>query len=287
MASDVLFVMSSIFNQIDEDFHDETSSSSSSEEDCYQENDDMPTLCAILMVHETRGEISVLEKLSDYVERVVLGYSKTTFKQHFRVFPETFQLVLMLVKPILNGINACGRKQISAEKQLLITLWFMATPDSYRSICVKFGVGKATAWRAVKRVTYALHCLAPRFLKWPRGEEATRVIEEFQRAKNFPGVIGAIDGSFIKIRAPKKDAASYICRKSFHAIHLQAVCDARSLFTHCYTGHILILLEMQLIHFIHMLWYNLEITDILLQGKRISITVYRLLAWPLKKLLGF
>ncbi|XP_018407443.1 PREDICTED: putative nuclease HARBI1 [Cyphomyrmex costatus] len=114
----------------------------------------------------------------------------------------------------------------------------MATPDSYRSLCVKFGVGKATALRAVRRVTYALHCLAPRFIKWPRGEEATRVIEEFKRAKNFPGVIGAVDGSFIQIRAPKKDAASYICRKNYHAIHLQAVCDARSLFTHCYAGHV-------------------------------------------------
>ncbi|KAL6421666.1 hypothetical protein ACFW04_014481 [Cataglyphis niger] len=69
-------------------------------------------------------------------------------------------------------------------------------------------------------VTYAVHCLATRFIKWPRGE-ATRVIEEFQRAKNFPGVIGAVDGSFIQLRAPQKDAASYICRKKYPAIHLQ------------------------------------------------------------------
>lgn len=42
----------------------------------------------------------------------------------------------------------------------------------------------------------------------------------------------------IKIRAPTKDAASYICRKQFHAIHLQAVCDAKSVFTNCYAGHV-------------------------------------------------
>ncbi|KMQ91631.1 nuclease harbi1 [Lasius niger] len=79
---------------------------------------------------------------------------------------------------------------------------------------------------------------APRFIKWPRREEATRVIKEFQRAKGFPGVIGAANGSFIQIRAHKKDAASYICRKKYPAIHLQAVCDARSLFTYCYAGHV-------------------------------------------------
>jgi len=104
-------------------------------------------------------------------------------------------------------------------------------------VCVKFGVGKATALRAVRRVTYTLYCLAPHFIKWPRGEETTRVIEEFQRTKGFPGVIGAVDGSFIQIRAPKKDTASYICRKNYPAIHLQAVCDARSLFTHCFVGY--------------------------------------------------
>lgn len=150
---------------------------------------------------------------------------------------ETFEMVLRLLRPALNATNACGRKQISPEKQLLITLWFMATPDSYRSVCVKFGIGKATALRTVRRVTYALHCLAPRFIKWPRREEANHVIEEFQRTKGFPGVIGALDGSLIEIRAPKKDAVSYICRKNYPAIHLQAVCDAQSLFTHCYAGH--------------------------------------------------
>lgn len=104
-------------------------------------------------------------------------------------------------------------------------------------MCVKFGVGKATALCAVRRVTYALHCLAPRFIKWPRGEKAIHVIETFQKAKGFPGVIGAVDGSLIQIRASKEDAASYICKKNYPPIHLQAVCNAESVFTHCYAGH--------------------------------------------------
>jgi len=90
---------------------------------------------------------------------------------------------------------------------------------------------------ALWRVTYTLYCLAPHFIKWPRGKETIRVIEEFWKMKGFPGVIGAVDGSFIQIRAPKKDTASYICRKNYPAIQLQAVCDARSLFTHCFAGY--------------------------------------------------
>lgn len=107
-----------------------------------------------------------------------------------------------------------------------------------RSIHVQFGVGKATAFRAVRRITYALHCLAPRFIQWPKGETVRCTINEFSKIKNFPNVIGALDGSHIKIRAPKEDAASYICRKQFHAIHLQAVCNKKCVFTHCYAGHV-------------------------------------------------
>lgn len=99
-------------------------------------------------------------------------------------------------------------------------------------------MGKATAFRAVRRVTYALHCFAPRFIQWPKNEVLHRTIEDFSKARGFPNVIGALDGSYIKIRAPKVDAASYICRKQFHAIHLQAVCNAKGVFTHCYAGHV-------------------------------------------------
>ncbi|XP_011871036.1 PREDICTED: putative nuclease HARBI1 [Vollenhovia emeryi] len=170
------------------------------------------------------------------------------------MFLATFEIILTLIGPALNATGTeIGRKSISAEKQLLIALWFMATPDSYtyrllqffifyfvvycRSICVKFGVGKATAFRSVRRVTYALHCIAPRFIQWPV-EVADNVIDQFARVSGFPGVIGAIDGTHIKIRAPPMDSASYINRKGFPSINLQVICDSRGLFTHCYAGEV-------------------------------------------------
>lgn len=106
----------------------------------------------------------------------------------------------------------------------------------YRSVATKFGVGMATAFRALRRVTYALHCISPRFIKWPKDQDAVNIMERFQRSSGFPSVIGAIDGTHIKIRAPVKDPNSYINRKGFHSINVQVVCDSRGLFTHCYAG---------------------------------------------------
>ncbi|XP_066585421.1 putative nuclease HARBI1 [Prorops nasuta] len=147
-------------------------------------------------------------------------------------------MLLSIIGPSLTKTSTIGgKKPIDAKKQLLIALWFMASPDSYRSVSVKFGVGRATAFRAIRRVSYALHCLAPRFIKWPK-ENAIDVVNGFYNISNFPNVIGAIDGSHIRIRAPQQDTASYINRKGFASIILQVVCDSKGMFTHCYAGQV-------------------------------------------------
>ncbi|XP_039304836.1 uncharacterized protein LOC120356781 isoform X3 [Solenopsis invicta] len=135
-VDNVLSVVASVIcNQLDDyEKDDKTSSSSSSSEENSSEEDDICTLYAILMVSETRSETFLKEKLNDYVEQVVPGYSKIIFKEHFRIFPETFQIVLRFLRPALNVTNTRGRKQISPEKQFMITLWFMAR---FISICMR------------------------------------------------------------------------------------------------------------------------------------------------------
>ena len=58
--------------------------------------------------------------------------------KHCRMFPETFQMILGVIGPRLctNNNAVSGKEVISAEKQLLIAIWFMATPDSYRYIYI-------------------------------------------------------------------------------------------------------------------------------------------------------
>ncbi|XP_067208240.1 putative nuclease HARBI1 isoform X2 [Linepithema humile] len=131
-----------------------------------------------------------------------------------------------------------GHKTISAEKQFLIAIWKMATPDSYRSISEKFHVGKATALKAVRRVTKAIVKLAPIFIVWPKGDRAKEVMRGFAAVSAFPKAIGAIDGTHINIKAPRVNPDSYVNRKKHYSIHLQAVCDHEGRFTHCTTGHV-------------------------------------------------
>lgn len=87
---------------------------------------------------------------------------------------------------------------------------------------MKLDLGKATAIRAMRRVTHALQNIASQFIKWPSGRRATEVMMAFERVSAFPGVIGAIDGTHVKIRSPQDDHhQAYINRKGYPSIHMQ------------------------------------------------------------------
>lgn len=53
---------------------------------------------------------------------------------------------------------------------------------------------------------------------------------------HFKGIIGAIDGSHVKIIKPKEHPNSYCNRKNYHSVLLQGVCDNQKLFLDVYAG---------------------------------------------------
>ncbi|XP_032689043.1 uncharacterized protein LOC116852623 isoform X2 [Odontomachus brunneus] len=52
-------------------------------------------------------------------------------------------------------------------------------------------------------------------------DRAQIIMHNFERASGFPKIIGAIDGTHIKIEAPKQNPTDYINRKGYHSIQLQ------------------------------------------------------------------
>ena len=53
-----------------------------------------------------------------------------------------------------------------------------------------------------------------------------RIKAKFMEIAGIPGVIGAIDGTHIKIIAPSQDEDVFVNRKKFHSINTQTVFDA-------------------------------------------------------------
>nr|CAH7731588.1 unnamed protein product [Callosobruchus chinensis] len=179
-----------------------------------------------------RGPMLKWPRIEHFVKRTIPSYSSEEFKSHFRMLPETFEFVLTIVGPLLSTPGANYRQQTPAKTQLLLVLWLMATPDSYRSAFTKFNVGKATCVHSLRRVSRALHTLAPKFITWPKEQSVAETMAEFEKASGFPKVIGPIDGTHIEITQPKDDAHNLFCnRKGYPSIQVQSVCTYNLLFT--------------------------------------------------------
>ena len=71
---------------------------------------------------------------------------------------------------------------------------------------------------------------ASHYIYMPKKEESLRVFEDFEQVSYLPRVIGAIDGSHIRIIAPSEDEYAYVNRKRYHSINIQAVCNANLIF---------------------------------------------------------
>ncbi|XP_033724492.1 putative nuclease HARBI1 [Pecten maximus] len=101
---------------------------------------------------------------------------------------------------------------LTIQQQVLSTLRFLASLD------------KSTVSRCVHTVCGKLACYVSQVVKRPTAEECQKGKGTF--FAGFPSVIGAVDGTHIRIQAPHQDEPSYVNRKGYHSINVQGVCDA-------------------------------------------------------------
>ncbi|KAL2631232.1 hypothetical protein R1flu_015918 [Riccia fluitans] len=123
-------------------------------------------------------------------------------------------------------------KPMPVDVKLAACLHCLVSGSSYLLCSDRFGIGASTLQEAMPDVVKAIvRDLGPFFLTWPDAVEVQRVSETFQRHCSLPNVVGAIDGSQIKIRNPeRRHARDYFNRKRDISIVLQAICNHDSAF---------------------------------------------------------
>ena len=55
--------------------------------------------------------------------------------------------------------------------------------------------------------------------------ERQEIKQGFFEKGGFPGVIGCIDGTHVRIQGPSAHESDFVNRKGFHSINVQAICD--------------------------------------------------------------
>lgn len=87
---------------------------------------------------------------------------------------------------------------------------------------------KQTVCRVIQKVTREIANLRPQYVKMPQNENEIRSVKAaFYNRRQFPNVIGCIDGTHIPIQSPGGEHAEiFRNRKSYFSVNVQVVCDS-------------------------------------------------------------
>uniref|UniRef100_A0A8C3T2E5 DDE Tnp4 domain-containing protein n=1 Tax=Chelydra serpentina TaxID=8475 RepID=A0A8C3T2E5_CHESE len=167
-------------------------------------------------------------------DRIVLQvWDESQWLRNFRMRKGTFMELCDLLSPALKHQNTRMRAALTVQKRVALTLWKLATPDSYRSVANHFGVGKSTVGVAVMQVS---NTIVELLLSKVATLGNVQVIVDGFAAMGFPNCGGAINRTHIPILGPDHQASQYIYCKGYFSMVLQALVDHKGRFTNINVG---------------------------------------------------
>lgn len=127
-----------------------------------------------------------------------------------------------------------------SELEILIYVYWLAHGLSYRVVSSVFGVPKATVHRIIHRVAQNIWRNLKKAISFPKAEDLENVGQRFAQISGTPAfqtVVGAIDGSHIRIKPPQQHRIDYLNYKGFFSINMLAICDANARFLDVYVAY--------------------------------------------------
>lgn len=133
-----------------------------------------------------------------------------------------------LVRQELSSPTVTNRA-LTPEMKIIITLRYLATGKMQLCNADDLGVSQQTVSRVITEALEALSAphIINRFLKFPANHQQHQIKADFYDIAGFPDVVGAIDGTHIRIVRPTEFEAEYVNRKRYHSINVQVVFDAK------------------------------------------------------------
>ena len=133
------------------------------------------------------------------------------WKENFRMGKNNFFKLCDELHPFLEK-STSTRHSISVEKQVVVTLYYLADEGRLRKVANAFGIGCSTVSTIIRNVSYVLAVyMGPRYIRLPTSEEELMdKVENFHSQYGIPQCIGATDGTHIDIKAPSLSPADYI-----------------------------------------------------------------------------
>jgi len=176
---------------------------------------------AIYKRRETEGTHKVL------VQRHLLD-NETLFHQYFRVTRQLFHYVLPKIEADLGTESTTWVPQpINAHQKLCITLRYLATGESFRSLAFQYRVHHSAVSRFVKQCLEAIvKALLKEAIPEPTTDSLKQTIRDYYSKWQFQNCCGAIDGKHVRVKCPPNSGSAFYNYKEYFSIVLLAIVDA-------------------------------------------------------------
>ncbi|XP_052253279.1 putative nuclease HARBI1 [Dreissena polymorpha] len=147
-------------------------------------------------------------------------------RRRLRFSTDNIDRLVGLLKPTLRR-RTRQNQALTIRQRIMLTLRFLASGAFLQIIGDTFGVDIATVSRVVTDVTNSLFALKDMVIRFPVTDaDRRRVMTGFFEMRGFPGVIGCVDGTDVRIiSSGGPDEPSFVNRKGFHSLNVQATCD--------------------------------------------------------------
>ena len=155
-----------------------------------------------------------------------------------RMTKENFDNILELIRPAIEKQDTHFRKCIPSDQRLCVTLFYLATGDSFKTLALFFRMGESTIRAIVYQTCQAIwDILSPLHLSTPtRENEWEKIARGFEHQWNFPNCLGAIDGKHCYIQSPANSGSEYFNYKGTFSIVLLGICDSLYKFVYIDVG---------------------------------------------------
>lgn len=170
-------------------------------------------------------------RITNYFEMVIPKYNLTDFFKLFHMTRTTVEKIVLRV-----GRFYSPKTTIPVEKKVLLAIWILTHQDTFLVAGDRFGVAHSTAHDVFKETISIFKNEMFKIVSFPSDSEKARIAQVFYEKSHIDGLIGAIDGCHIPIRAPPNNHHDFYNRKQHHSIVLQGMCNDKLQFIDTFIG---------------------------------------------------
>ena len=161
-------------------------------------------------------------------EQALCAKDTTWFHKKLRCDKTSFLRILAIVRSNCHCLPGRNSKH-GLSKRLALTMMYLAQGSTIDASATAMGISKSRAVVYINEMLAVLKAMAKTVIVMPSSDEQEQVESGFYSIAGFPGVVGAVDGTLVKVMRPHEYEGWY-CRKNYPAVNVQAIVDHLGLF---------------------------------------------------------